>query len=264
MADRLHADHAGDSSDPTTVLVHGFTQTRRSWGRLVPRLVAAGHHVVAVDAPGHGRSAGHRTDLVEGALLLGEVGGRAAYVGYSMGGRLALHLAVERPQLVERLVLVGATAGLDSDEERAQRRAADEALAADLERDGLDAFLARWLANPLFATLPDDAAGVEERKENTVEGLATSLRLTGTGTQRPLWDDLPHLTVPVLFVVGELDTKFTALAQRMRERWGGEATVEVLAGAGHACHLERPDAFLDVLVPFLHRTTASPAASNKP
>ena len=259
----LHADVHGPSGAPRVVLVHGFTQTRRSWDALLPRL-SAEHEVLAVDAPAHGRSAAHRTDLVQGARLLGETGGRAAYVGYSMGGRLALHLAVERPALVERLVLVGATAGLDTEDERAQRRAADEALASDLERDGLDVFLARWLANPLFATLPADAAGVEGRKENTVDGLAASLRLTGTGTQRPLWDELPRLTMPVLFVVGELDAKFTALAERMRERWGGEATVEVIVGAGHACHLEQPEAFLDVVVPFLHRTTASPAASSTP
>lgn len=217
-----------------------------------------------MDAPAHGRSAEHRTDLVEGARLLGETGGRAAYVGYSMGGRLALHLAAARPDLVERLVLVGATAGLDSEDERVQRRAADEALASDLERAGLDAFLGRWLANPLFASLPADAAGVEDRKENTVEGLAASLRLTGTGTQRPLWTDLPRLSMPVLFVVGGLDAKFTALAHRMREAWGGEADVAVIDGAGHACHLERPEAFLDVVMPFLHRTTASPPASSSP
>lgn len=260
----LHADVHGDPANPRVVLVHGFTQTRRSWAPFVPTLVAAGHHVVAVDAPAHGRSAGHRTDLEEGARLLGEVGGDAAYVGYSMGGRLALHLAVQRPELVERLVLVGATAGLDAEEERAARRATDEALAADLERDGLDAFLARWLANPLFATLPAESAGIEDRRENTVEGLAASLRLTGTGTQRPLWEDLARLTMPVRFVVGEHDEKFTALAGRMQAAWGGDAEVAVIAGAGHACHLERPDAFLDVVVPFLHRTTASPAASSSP
>ena len=140
--------------------------------------------------PAHGRSADHRTDLVDGADLLGETGGRAAYVGYSMGGRLTLHLALQRPHLVERVVLVGATGGLDTEDERAARRAADDALVADLERDGLDAFLERWLANPLFATLPPDAAAVEDRKENTVAGLADSLRRTGTGTQRPLWDEL--------------------------------------------------------------------------
>ena len=259
----LHADVHGTPGKPRVVLVHGFTQTRRSWDRLLPRLTE-GHEVVAVDAPSHGRSAGHRTDLVEGARLLGEAGGRAAYVGYSMGGRLALHLAVQQPELVERLVLVGATAGLDTEDERAARRAADEALAADLERGGLDAFLERWLANPLFATLPAEAAGVEDRRENTVDGLAASLRLTGTGTQRPLWGELPRLTMPVLFVVGEHDEKFTALARRMVYAWGGGGGVAVVAGAGHACHLEQPEAFLDVVLPFLHRTTASPAASSNP
>ena len=183
-----------------------------------------------------------------------------------MGGRLTLHLALQRPDLVERVVLVGATGGLDTEEGRAARRAADEALAADLERDGLDVFLERWLANPLFATLPKDAAAVEDRKENTVEGLADSLRRTGTGTQRPLWDELGALTMPALLVAGERDEKFTALAHRLASAWGGPARVVLVAGAGHACHLERPDAFLDAVEPFLDegQRTESPAASSSP
>lgn len=261
----LHADVHGDPARPRVVLVHGFTQTRRSWRPLLAGL-AEHHDVVAVDAPGHGRSSDLRTDLVDGARLLGETGGRADYVGYSMGGRLTLHLALERPDLVRRLVLVGATAGLDTEEERASRRAADEGLAQGLERDGLDPFLRRWLANPLFAGLSEETAGVEERLDNTVAGLASSLRLAGTGTQQPLWGRLGELTMPVLLVAGERDEKFTALAHRMAGAWGGPARVAVVAGAGHACHLERPRAFLDVVVAFLdedHRTE-SPAASSSP
>ena len=260
----LHADEHGDPSHPKVVLVHGFTQTRRSWQPLLPRL-ASGRHVVAVDAPAHGRSGNIRADLVEGAGLLGDRGGRAAYVGYSMGGRLTLHLALQRPELVERVVLVGATGGLDREDERAARRTGDEALARDLERDGLDAFLERWLANPLFATLPKEAAAVEDRRENTVEGLADSLRRTGTGSQRPLWDDLRELRMPALLVVGERDEKFTGLAHRLADAWGGPARVTVIEGAGHACHLERPDAFLDAVEPFLdegHRTASAAASSN--
>ena len=261
----LHADEHGDPTLPRLVLVHGFTQTRRSWRSLLPRLTSH-HHVIAVDAPAHGRSAGHRTDLDDGAALLGDVGGRAAYLGYSMGGRLTLHLALQRPELVERVVLVGATGGLDTEEERAQRRAADEALAAGLERDGLGPFLERWLANPLFATLPADAAAVEDRLENTVEGLADSLRRTGTGTQRPLWSELGRLTMPALLVAGARDEKFTALAERLASCWGGPATVSLVPDAGHACHLERPDAFLDLVLPFLAegQRTSSPAASSNP
>lgn len=261
----LHADVLGPSAGDRVVLVHGFTQTRRSWNPLLPRLAAA-HHVVAVDAPAHGRSAEHRTDLVEGARLLGQAGGPAAYVGYSMGGRLTLHLAVARPDLVRRVVLVGATAGLDTEAERADRRRADEALAAGLERDGLDAFLERWLANPLFATLPRDAAALEDRRENTVDGLAASLRLMGTGTQEPLWDALDALRMPALLVAGERDEKFTALAHRLRDAWGGPAEVAIVEDAGHACHLEQPEAFLDVVLPFLDgdQRTASPSARRIP
>lgn len=261
----LHADEHGDPTNPKVALVHGFTQTRRSWQPLIPRL-AERHHVLAVDAPAHGRSAAHRTDLDGGAALLGETAGRAAYVGYSMGGRLALHLALQRPDLVERIVLVGATGGIDSEEERTARRAADEALARDLERDGLETFLVRWLANPLFATLPEDAAAVEDRKENTVDGLADSLRRTGTGTQRPLWGELGALQMPALLVAGARDEKFTALATRLADGWGGPAKVVLIEDAGHACHLERPDAFLDAVEPFLDEAqrTDSPAASSNP
>jgi 2-succinyl-6-hydroxy-2,4-cyclohexadiene-1-carboxylate synthase len=233
------------------VLVHGFTQTGRSWDRIAARL-AAGWEVVTVDAPGHGASATVRANLPEAAELLGTTGGPATYVGYSMGGRLCLHLALARPELVRRLVLVSATAGIEDPDERTARRRADEELAASIERDGLDAFLERWLALPLFATLPRDASGVKDRRRNTAEGLATSLRLTGTGTQEPLWDRLGELAMPVLLVAGALDAKYVALAERMAGRIP-RATVEVFEGAGHAVHLEQPDAFIGALETWLRR-----------
>lgn len=270
MTPPLHAEmHGTGDANRRVVLVHGFTQTRRSWTPLLPRLVDGGRQVVTVDAPAHGRSADSQVDLVEGARLLGAIGGEAVYVGYSMGGRLTLHLALAAPQLLRAVVLVGATAGLETEAERAARRSADEALAADLERHGLDAFLDRWLANPLFATLPVDEATLAERKENTVAGLAASLRFTGTGTQASLWDRLPDVNVPALFVAGERDEKFTALAHRMAAAWGGAARVGIVADAGHACHLEQPDAFCDLVIPFLDahdgaQRTESPAANSNP
>jgi 2-succinyl-6-hydroxy-2,4-cyclohexadiene-1-carboxylate synthase len=232
--------------------------------------LAASHQVVAVDAPGHGLSSSYQVDLWEGARLLGEVGGEADYIGYSMGGRLALHLALAAPYLVRRLVLVGATAGIEVDHERGARRAADAILADGLERDGVDTFLERWLDNPLFATLPRDAAGIVDRRENTVAGLASSLRLMGTGTQEPLWHRLPAARMPALFVVGALDAKFRELAERMSHAWGGESRVAVVEGAGHAVHLEQPEAFLDLVSAFLQRPdggahdTATPAANSNP
>jgi 2-succinyl-6-hydroxy-2,4-cyclohexadiene-1-carboxylate synthase len=233
------------------VLVHGFTQTGRSWDRIATRLAGA-WEVVTIDAPGHGASATVRADLPEAAEMLGTAGGPATYVGYSMGGRLCLHLALARPELVRRLVLVSATAGIEDAAERTARRHADEQLAASIERDGLDAFLARWLALPLFATLPRDAAGLEDRRRNTTEGLATSLRLTGTGTQESLWDRLGELTMPVQLVAGALDARFVRVAERMAGSIPGSSLV-VVAEAGHSVHLERPDAFTDALEGWLRR-----------
>ena len=191
--------------------------------------------------PGHGGSSAVRADLVEGAALLGAAGGRATYIGYSMGGRLALHLALGRPDLVERLVLIGATPGLEDDGARAARRAADDALADHLEISRGRRVPRRVAGTTLVRrALTPSAAELGERRRNTAAGLASSLRLAGTGTQRPLWDDLGRLTMPVLLVAGAEDHKFHDLAERMSEHIGPTATVTVIADAGHTAHLEQP------------------------
>ena len=240
------------------VLIHGFTQSSGSWpAPIVDRLRDDGHEVVAIDAPGHGTRSDVHLDLVESARLVAAEHGPADVVGYSMGGRLALHVAVHHPESVRRLVLIGATAGLESEDERAARRDADEELAQFLEREGLDAFLERWLRNPLFATLPADAASMESRRVNTVDGLAASLRLMGTGAQASLWDALPRLRHDALVLAGERDEKFTAIAHRMASLWGGHARVEIVGGAGHAVHLERPDDVAERISRFLHAATSA-------
>jgi 2-succinyl-6-hydroxy-2,4-cyclohexadiene-1-carboxylate synthase len=149
------------------------------------------------------------------------------------------------------LVLVGATAGIVDKAERAQRRAADEALAQRIEAEGVEKFVDWWLNQPLFATLPAPAAGRELRVTNPAAGLASSLRLAGTGSQAPLWDRLSGLTMPVLVVAGELDTRYADLGRRLASAIGKNAELVLIPGAGHACHLERPDAFCLNLADFL-------------
>jgi 2-succinyl-6-hydroxy-2,4-cyclohexadiene-1-carboxylate synthase len=238
---------------PTTriVLVHGFTQTGRSWSAIAERLGAAGYDVVCPDAPGHGYAADVRADVWQAASSIGQQGGQAVYAGYSMGGRICLHLALLHPDLVTGLVLLGATAGIEDDGARAARRKEDDAHAADLERDGVAAFLDRWLSAPLFATLPRAAALVDDRLRNTAEGLASSLRLAGTGAQEPVWERLPTLQMPVLCLAGARDERFTEVATRMAAAIGPNAATDTIAGAGHAAHLEAPDAFADRLLAFV-------------
>jgi 2-succinyl-6-hydroxy-2,4-cyclohexadiene-1-carboxylate synthase len=244
----LHTVVAG--SGPRIVLVHGFAQTQACWGEVGDAL-ASDHEVVQVDAPGHGGSADVRADLSGTADLLAEAGGPATYLGYSMGGRLALNLALSRPDLVERLVLIGATAGIDDPHERAARRRADDELAATIERDGVPAFIDRWLENPLFARLPADAAALADRRRNSVSGLTSSLRLAGTGAQEPSWDRLYALPMPVLVLAGEHDEKFRALGERLADSIGANARFEIVPDAGHPAHLERPDAVAGQIERFL-------------
>jgi 2-succinyl-6-hydroxy-2,4-cyclohexadiene-1-carboxylate synthase len=222
------------------VLAHGFSQTLAAWQPVAARLRRR-WRVVGVDLPGHGGSAAvHGVSFAAAAGLLGACGGRAAYVGYSLGGRLCLRLALDRPDLVRALVLLGASPGVADPAARAERAAADRALAAAIERDGVAAFLDRWLAGPLFATLPPDRAGLAERLANTPEGLAGALRRLGVGVQAPLWDRLAGLRCPTLLLAGALDAKFAALAGEMAAAIGPTARVALVDGAGHAAHLERP------------------------
>ncbi|MDQ4070622.1 MAG: alpha/beta fold hydrolase [Actinomycetota bacterium] len=232
------------------VLVHGFTQTLRSWDAITAPL-AGMSEVVRVDLPGHGGSSQVDLDFVATAAAIGDAGGTATYVGYSMGGRLSLRLAVDRPDRVRALVLIGASPGLADDGERAGRRASDEALAAEIEGSSTASFLQRWLAQPMFSGLRPEPADLEARLANRPAGLATALRRLGTGAQEPLWDRLGELSMPVLAVTGREDAKFATVAEEMVGAIGANAEAVTLAGAGHAAHLERPRSFCQLLAAFL-------------
>ena len=232
---------------PRTVALHGFTQTGRSWHRLADAAARAGDVVIAPDLPGHGDAAHERpVDLVEAAAFVAarvesSLGGRSArWIGYSLGGRVLLHLALARPDLVSDLVLVSTTAGIDDASERAERRRADNALADRIEQIGTVAFVDEWMVQPLFASLPSDGDDVADRRRNDSIGLASSLRTCGTGTQEPLWSRLADLVMPTLIVTGDRDDKFTALGRRLAAAMNNAIHCE-LADAGHACHLEQPE-----------------------
>jgi 2-succinyl-6-hydroxy-2,4-cyclohexadiene-1-carboxylate synthase len=225
-------------------MLHGFTQTGRLWGPFGD-LLAQDHTLVGVDLPGHAGSDAVRADLPTTAGLvrdavvatIGEI--PSDLFGYSLGARVALHVATGTDLAIRRLVLVGATGGIEDTGARGRRREADEATAAALEASGdVDSFIARWLSSPMFAGLAD-AAQPEERRRNSASGLASSLRLAGTGTQEPLWDRLAELTTPLLALAGTDDTRFDAHALRMAKETPN-GVVTLIPGGGHAVHLAQP------------------------
>ena len=226
------------------VLAHGFTQTARSW-EVFERLLRTHQpdlETMAVDLPGHGDAPPPAdADLWSSAGRLVDVGGVGTYVGYSMGGRVALHAALAAPDAVHRLVLIGATAGIDDDDERQARLEADDRLADHIEVVGVPAFIDEWLANPLFSGLTEGAALRSDRLRNTSAGLSASLRATGTGTQTPLWDRLGEVECPALVLVGEHDEKFTELGRRLVAAQP-DAELVIVPDAGHSVHLEQPEA----------------------
>lgn len=261
MIQSLNACVLGDG--PPLVLLHGFTGSSGAWGEISKRL-ARRRRVIAFDLPGHGRSpapnrpADARLPELASALAreLDAIGVRDAHwVGYSLGGRVALHLAVAYPERVRALVLEGTSPGIDDPRERRARRVADAALADAIERDGLARFVDAWLAQPLFATqarLPADVRRRERerRLRGSAAGFAAALRAMGVGEQQPLWERLPDVRRPVLVVAGDEDVKYRALALAMAQRLP-DARVAIVTGAGHAVHLERPEAWLEVVESFL-------------
>jgi 2-succinyl-6-hydroxy-2,4-cyclohexadiene-1-carboxylate synthase len=225
---------------PPLCWLHGFTQTGRS-AHVFRSILAARRELLAPDLPGHGdRWAQHGSldeiaDLVAGELPDGVVD----LGGYSFGARVAAHLALAHPDRVRRLVLISATRGLANEADRGARRARDERLAQRVEEIGAEAFIDEWLAQPMFAELPNDPRERDARRDQHAAGLASSLREAGTGTQRWLGDELAALPTPTLVLAGASDERFAREALAMVTPWPS-ATAQLVPGAGHAVALHQP------------------------
>lgn len=253
---------AGDG--PPVTFLHGFSQRGESWSEVVG-LLGGGFTTVLPDLRGHGLTlaaagaphtmAACASDL---AGLWDRLGiGASHLVGYSMGGRLALHLAARLPGRLLSVVAVSAHAGL-AEEERGPRRAADEELAGRIESEGVEAFAEHWAALPLFAGLarrgPEVLGRLDQaRRANRAEGLAASLRGMGAGAMEPVWGRLGGFDRPALAVAGEADRRYRDYAERLVAAIPG-ARLEVVPDAGHAVHLEQPERFVRALRGFLEAT----------
>lgn len=222
------------------VALHGFTNTGRSWDAVA---TALGRALLAPDLRGHGSASAARPIAPEACAhdIAAVAPDRFVLVGYSMGGRVALRVALAHPERVEALVLVGATPGIADPVEREARAAEDEELAAWIEQASIEAFAERWGRNPLFkGQAPEVAeAARADRLRNQPSGLAAALRGLGQGACEPLWSRLAELRMPVTMIVGERDAKYRKIAERMAAALP-QAELLTVPATRHAVHLEAP------------------------
>lgn len=232
------------------VLLHGFSGTGHAWDRVTAQLSAQRYTPLALDLPGHGDAADASLPISFQscvAHVLDRAPRRFTLCGYSMGGRVALHVALTAPERVTRLVLISTSAGIGDGVERASRRAADRRLADELESIPFEDFIERWRTQPLFAEDPPEVGELarEDQRRNDPHVLAAVLRGIGTGEMAPLWQRLGELSMPTLVIAGERDGKFRGLGERMTELIP-DARLVIVPG-GHGLPLESPAAVAGAL-----------------
>jgi 2-succinyl-6-hydroxy-2,4-cyclohexadiene-1-carboxylate synthase len=235
-----------DRMAETVVLLHGFAGTRHGWDLVAERLDPERYRPLALDLRGHGDARDARPITFAGCVadVAAAAPDRFVLCGYSMGGRVALHLALAHPERVSRLVLVACSPGIEDPRLRAERRAADEQLAADAERGTIEAFADLWMRRPLFAGTPQAAAARwrEDVLRNDPVALAAVLRGIGAGVMEPLWERLRELRgIPATIIAGERDGRYTAIGRRIAGELPGSRML-VVPGAGHGQPREAPQA----------------------
>ena len=262
---RLNFEVTGDSGSPAVLFLHGFMGSSADW-RGITTALEDRSLCIAVDLPGHGASLGMGPEAytIDGAAravicTLDELGiERPVIAGYSMGGRLALFLALRYPERSTGLFLESTSPGLERAEKRTARREADEEKAKRLESRDFEEFLEDWYRQPLFASLASDEKllrrTIEARRRNDPAELARSLRRMGTGSQPSLWGELEHLAVPALSVAGVLDEKYAGISSRMADLSPWIESV-VVPETGHTVHAEAPAVYVSLLLRFMDGLT---------
>ena len=271
MADGVGYSVSVEGSGRPLLLLHGFTGSGATWTPHLP-VLGRDRRTITVDLLGHGESDAppsvrHAVELqaADLAAILHRLDAAPAdVIGYSLGARVALRLAIDSPGVVDRLILESPTAGIADSQERATRRDSDRRWVDQLESGDLDGFARDWAVQPIFANharlSPEARARLaSQRRANRPEGLTGSLLGAGQGVMAPMHDRLRDIHAPTLVISGRLDPRGT---ERAAEVAAGipDAAHEIVADAGHAPHVESPDEFRALVLDFL----ATPVASATP
>lgn len=243
-------------------MLHGFTGSAETWTDIGSQLDTQ-FTIIAIDLPGHGKSSApadparysldrFADDLCRVLDVLDVE--RSCVLGYSMGGRAALRFAIAHPDRVSALILESTSSGIHDESARQDRIDADETLAAQIERDGVEAFVARWETLPMWSSQsaladPGRARLRAQRLTNSATGLANSLRGAGAGVDVPVTSRAGEITARTLILAGELDSQYVEHGKRLASSIP-DARLRIIPQAGHAIHLEQPEALVREITSF--------------
>ncbi len=230
------------------LFIPGFMQRGDAW-RPVAELLPERYPSTLLD---------HAQHTFEGRMREIAEAGAGVLVGYSLGGRLALRAALRSPDSYTAVVLVGSTAGIEEGPLRVQRAEADEKLASWIEAMPIEDIVSLWERQPLFADQSE--ALIDEQRPGRLSqdprSLALLLRTAGQGTLDPVWHELSTLELPILAIAGARDDGYTAAARRIA-RVAPNGRVAIVEEAGHAAHLQQPQAVADLIAEFLNHLPAA-------
>jgi 2-succinyl-6-hydroxy-2,4-cyclohexadiene-1-carboxylate synthase len=225
--------------------------------------LSSDYYCMAIDLPGHGKSEIDNTEnsysikrtakyIID--FLQNNNTASCDFIGYSMGGRLAIYLAIKYPNYFNKIIIESAQPGILDLIERRNRKKLDHELSRKLEIMGLSEFLEFWYNQPIFATLKNHksfANLVNSRIKNDPRKLSKSLVEMGTGAQPSLWKDLIKITSPCLLIAGEFDLKYQKIFSKMHKEIYSSNFV-IIKNCGHNTHFENPDEFIKVVKKFLN------------
>ncbi len=254
-----------DNARNSLFLLHGFTGSSADWQN-VSFLFDSKFNIYGIDLIGHGKSdsptdislyspesqAEQMKSVIE--KLKGE---KNIVLGYSMGGRLALIVAMLFPELLHGIILESSSAGISNNQESEKRKDYDLQLADMILTKPIEEFIASWMDQELFGTLKRFSNAKldqmkKEKSKNNRTGIANSLRGFSTGVMPNFGSKLKSLNIPVLLLSGQLDSKFTKINSGLQKQFS-KAKHSVIKTSGHNTHLEEPKNFIQVVNKFLQK-----------
>ncbi len=238
------------------VCVHGFSESGTTWDGIH----VDGYRMIRIDLIGHGTSS--RPTEVEAytipqilfdihRIIYSLAGERYALLGYSMGARIALLYALQYPLEVTKLMLESGSVGIAEDVARSDRREADLALGKRIREQSVEWFATTWAKLDIFQSqhaLPNAVQHhIQQRRlQNSPHALAFTLEGSGQGVMPYVGHRLQELTMPVCYISGELDAKYTEIGRQYFAH-----VHHVVLGAGHNVHVEKPCQYMRILKEFL-------------